>query len=145
MASALRKVIQEVEEVTGKGSVCGVVTDNASNMRKAWELLMEKIPHLTCHGCAAHTINLLLQDIFKIPSFAEVLKKAVAVTKFVRKRAALLYHFRAKQRSYFGARQRRRALMLPVATRWYSSTNCIESVVKNEEVLREVFSNSSLL
>ncbi|OWY99299.1 hypothetical protein PHMEG_00029717 [Phytophthora megakarya] len=145
MASALRKVIQEVEEVTGKGSVCGVVTDNASNMRKAWELFMEKMSHLTCHGCAAHTINLLLQDIFKIPSFAGVLKKAVAVTKFVRKRAALLYHFRAKQRSYFGARQRRRALMLPVATRSYSSTNCIESVVKNEEVLREVFSNSSLL
>ncbi|OWZ03756.1 LOW QUALITY PROTEIN: hypothetical protein PHMEG_00024461 [Phytophthora megakarya] len=60
MASALRKAIQEVEEVTGKGSVCGVVTDNASNMSKAWELLMEKIPHLACHGCAAHTINLLL-------------------------------------------------------------------------------------
>ncbi|KAK1936997.1 hypothetical protein P3T76_009775 [Phytophthora citrophthora] len=145
MAAALRKVIREVEEVTGKGSVCGVVTDNASNMRRAWELLMEKMPHLTCNGCAAHTINLLLKDMFDIPFLNEVLKKAVVVTRFVRKRAALLYQFRTKQRQHFGAGQRRRALLLPVATRWYSSTNCIESVVQNEEVLREIFSNSDLL
>ncbi|EGZ08234.1 hypothetical protein PHYSODRAFT_386878, partial [Phytophthora sojae] len=127
-ASELNKVIQAVENVVGKGSVCAVVTDNASNMRKSWELLMTKIP-----------------SMFGMEFMNDVLKKAVLVTKFVRKRAALLYRFRALQRKYFGTRQRRRALIIPVSTRWYSSTNCISSVVKNEVVLRELFSNHEFL
>ncbi|EGZ22536.1 hypothetical protein PHYSODRAFT_497705 [Phytophthora sojae] len=103
MASELNKVIQAVENVVGKGSVCAVVTDNASNRRKSWELLMAKIPSLTCNGSAAHTINLLLKDMFGMEFMSD----------------------------------RRRALIIPVSTRWYSSTNCISSVVRNEDVLRE--------
>ncbi|EGZ12144.1 hypothetical protein PHYSODRAFT_457372, partial [Phytophthora sojae] len=131
MASELNKVIQAVENVVGKGSVCAVVTDNASNRRKSWELLMAKIPSLTY--------------MFGMEFMSDVFKKAVLVTKFVRKRAALLYRFRALQRKYFGTRQRRRALMIPVSTRWYSSTNCISRVVRNEDVLRELFSNHEFL
>ncbi|EGZ27068.1 hypothetical protein PHYSODRAFT_391309, partial [Phytophthora sojae] len=123
MASELNKVIQAVENVVGKGSICAVVTDNASNRRKSWELLMAKIPSLTY--------------MFGMEFMSDVFKKAVLVTKFVRKRAALLYRFRALQRKYFGTRQRRRALIIPVSTLWYSSTNCISSVVRNEDVLRE--------
>jgi hypothetical protein len=145
MASALTKVIGEVENVVGKGSVCAVVTDNASNMCKSWELLMEKMPALTCNGCAAHTLNLVLKDMFGIKYLGDVLKSAVSVTKFVRKRPALLYHFREVQRRQMGLHQHRRALVIPVSTRWYSSTNCISSLVHNEEVLREVFANEALL
>ncbi|EGZ18387.1 hypothetical protein PHYSODRAFT_383694, partial [Phytophthora sojae] len=120
IASELKKVIQAVENVVGKGSVCAVGTDNASNRRKSWELLMAKIPSLTCNGCAAHTINLLLKDMFGMEFMSDVFKKAVLVTKF-------------------------RALIIPVSTRWYSSTNCISSVVRNEDVLRELFSNHEFL
>ncbi|EGZ23405.1 hypothetical protein PHYSODRAFT_387357, partial [Phytophthora sojae] len=84
---------------------------------KSWELLMAKIPSLTCNGCAAHTINLLLKDMFGMELMSDVFKKAVLVTKFVRKRAALLYRFRALQRN----------------------------VVRNEDVLRELFSNHEFL
>ncbi|KAF4134950.1 hAT family C-terminal dimerization region [Phytophthora infestans] len=145
MASALAKVIKEVEEIVGKGAVAAVVTDNAANMRKSWEILVKRIPSLTCNGCSAHTLNLLLKDMFGIEFMRDVLNKAVAITKFVRKRPALLYYFRSKQRQRIGSRQHRRSLILPVSTRWYSSTNCISSVVKNEEVLRAVFRNDSLL
>ncbi|POM69713.1 Hypothetical protein PHPALM_13987 [Phytophthora palmivora] len=69
----------------------------------------------------------------------------VAVTNFVRKRAVLLHQFRSKQRKYFGDRQRRRALAIPIATRWYFSINCISRFVKNEEILREILSNHNML
>ncbi|ETO75523.1 hypothetical protein F444_08908 [Phytophthora nicotianae P1976] len=138
-------VIEKVERVAGKGSVCAVVTDNASNMRKSWELLEERLHTLTCNGCSAHTPNLLLKDMFGIGFIGDVLTKAVAITKFVRKRPALLYHFRAKQRQRLGSRQRRRALMIPVSTRWYPKTNCISSVVANEVVLRDIFLNAELV
>ncbi|GMF30280.1 unnamed protein product [Phytophthora fragariaefolia] len=50
MAVELSNVIDEVEAVIRKGSVCAVVTDNASNLVKAWEILISKIPFLTCNG-----------------------------------------------------------------------------------------------
>eukprot|EP00644_Phytophthora_capsici_P012458 jgi/Phyca11/46283/gw1.46.191.1 len=130
MASALANVIKDVEDIIGKEAVVAVITDNAANMR---------------NGCSAHTLNLLLQDIFGIEYMRDVLNKAVAVTKFVRKRPALLYYFKAKQRLKIGPRGRRRSLVLPIPTRWYSSSNCISSIVNNEEVLRDVFRNGSLL
>ncbi|POM67258.1 Hypothetical protein PHPALM_16773 [Phytophthora palmivora] len=43
MSSQLARVIREVENIVGKESVCGVVTDNASNKRISWELLVQKI------------------------------------------------------------------------------------------------------
>ncbi|ETN24100.1 hypothetical protein PPTG_00549 [Phytophthora nicotianae INRA-310] len=131
MASVMATMIEEVERIAGKGSVCAVVTDNASNMRKSWELLEERLHTLTCNGCSAHTPNLLLKDMFGVGFIGDVLAKALTITKFVRKRPALLYHFRAKQRQRFGSRQRRRALVIPVSTRWYSKPNCISSVVVN--------------
>ncbi|KAK1931174.1 hypothetical protein P3T76_013363 [Phytophthora citrophthora] len=139
IATALTKVVHEVEAVVGKGSVCGAVTDNASNMCKFRELVIEAVPGIACHGCAAHTLNLVLKDMFAIPYLREVLKKAVAISKFVRLRPALLYRFRDVQRLRLGLRQRRRTLVTPVSTRWYSSTNCISSIVRNEEVIREIF------
>ncbi|ETK94814.1 hypothetical protein L917_00584 [Phytophthora nicotianae] len=138
-------VIEEVERVAGKGSVCAVVTYNVSNMRKSWELLEERLPTLTGNGCSAHTLNLLLKDMFGIGFIGDVLAKALAITNFVCKRPELLYHYRAKQRQRFGSRQRRRTLMIPVSTRWYSKTNCISCVVVNKEVLRDVFLNAELL
>ncbi|KAF4140900.1 hAT family C-terminal dimerization region [Phytophthora infestans] len=87
----------------------------------------------------------LAKDMFGIEYMRDVLNKAVVITKSVRKRPALLYYFRSKQRQRIGSRQHRRSLVLSVSTRWYSSTNCISSVVKNEEVLRAVFRNDSIL
>ena len=40
----------------------GVVTDNASNMKKAWvELAKKRNKKLICLGCIAHVLNLFLQ------------------------------------------------------------------------------------
>ena len=44
--------------------VAGAVTDYTSANKKAWKLLKEAYPTKFFHGCLAHTLHLLVQDIF---------------------------------------------------------------------------------
>ena len=50
IATEILKVIEELESKCGK-MVFGVVTDNASNMKKAWRLKEEKYPTVICYRC----------------------------------------------------------------------------------------------
>ncbi|OWZ17462.1 LOW QUALITY PROTEIN: hypothetical protein PHMEG_0008602 [Phytophthora megakarya] len=133
LASSLSNVIGEVNDVIDKGAVCAVVSGKASNMRKPWVLLITLIPNLTYNGGAAHTMK--LKDMFGIEYMVDVLKKAVTVSKLVCKRVPLWCQFRAKQRSHFGS------ATSFVKTRWYSAGNSVPSIVRNEEVLQDIFSN----
>ena len=65
IAEKISDVIQEVKEECGKTTIA-VVTDNTSNMKKSWRLLEDKYPDLTCYGCAAHSLNLVLSDLLKL-------------------------------------------------------------------------------
>ena len=64
-ATEILKVIEELESECGK-IVFGVVTDNASNMKKAWRLIEEKYLTIICCGCAAHGLNLSFCDMTKL-------------------------------------------------------------------------------
>lgn len=66
VAAKLMKVIEEVEDETCS-KVRGVVTDNASNMKKSWRVLRATRPDIICNGCSAHSVNLILESVFKIP------------------------------------------------------------------------------
>ncbi|OWZ03313.1 LOW QUALITY PROTEIN: hypothetical protein PHMEG_00024980 [Phytophthora megakarya] len=59
-------VIDEVVHETG-AVVAGMLADNASNMDTAWKVL-ERTRPIFGGGCAAHILNLLIQDICKINS-----------------------------------------------------------------------------
>ena len=54
--------IQEV----GPSNVVQVITDNAANYVAAGKMLMERYPNLFWTPCAAHCIDLMLEDIGKI-------------------------------------------------------------------------------
>ncbi|CAG8835305.1 23342_t:CDS:1, partial [Cetraspora pellucida] len=45
--------------------VVSVVTDNAANMHAAWNILRTKFLSILFYGCAAHSANLIIFDIFK--------------------------------------------------------------------------------
>ena len=47
--------------------VLGAVTDNTAPNKKAWSLLKEKFPTKFFHGCLAHTLHLMVKDIFLPP------------------------------------------------------------------------------
>ena len=89
----IAKDIGSVIEEIGVNKVVSIVTDNASSMKNAWEILRAKHPRIIINGCAAHTINLLVKDICKLDRFGDILEHARLITSFVKDRNALTKRF----------------------------------------------------
>ncbi|KAF1313750.1 hypothetical protein FI667_g17058, partial [Globisporangium splendens] len=145
IADQILHVINEIDALLGRKIVRAVVTDNAANMKSAWKKLEGSGRGLICNGCASHAMNLLMKDVFKLEYFSWVLDRAKSLTNFVKQRHALLDRFRSLQKSLKGPGDRRRALSMPVATRWYSCEACIRSVVDNRNAIAATFADEEFL
>lgn len=71
MATSMLDVMNEI----GNDKLIGIVTDNASNMKNAWSRKEEAVPHVVCHGCAAHGNQLLLGGICSLQSVADIIQR----------------------------------------------------------------------
>ncbi|WVZ83648.1 hypothetical protein U9M48_030776 [Paspalum notatum var. saurae] len=71
-----------IEEI-GEKNVVQVVTDNASPNMAASTLLKAKRPSIFWNGCAAHTIDLMLEDIGKIKQVDQTIVRAKSLTAFL--------------------------------------------------------------
>ncbi|KAK1565650.1 hypothetical protein Q3G72_031716 [Acer saccharum] len=78
-ATLLFNLLDSVVEEVGEDYVVRVVTDNASNYKKAGEMLMKKRTRLWWTPCAAHCIDLILEKIGSLPQHQNALKKAKKV------------------------------------------------------------------
>ncbi|KAL0904189.1 hypothetical protein M5K25_026264 [Dendrobium thyrsiflorum] len=72
-------VVEEIEEQ----SVVQVVTDNASAYKAAGQMLMEKRKHLYWTPCAAHCIDLILEELDDLPQHKSTLSRVKKITKFI--------------------------------------------------------------
>ncbi|RZB42462.1 hypothetical protein D0Y65_053162 [Glycine soja] len=59
------KMLDDVVKFVGEENVVQVITDNAANFKAAGELLMHTRPHLYWTPCAAHCIDMILEDLEK--------------------------------------------------------------------------------
>ncbi|KAL4386785.1 hypothetical protein GQ457_09G024120 [Hibiscus cannabinus] len=75
----LDKVIEEI----GEEYIIQIVTDNEAAMEAAGKRLMSKRIHLYWTSCAAHCLDLCLEDIGKKSSVARVLEEVKKVTCFI--------------------------------------------------------------
>ncbi|GMF51442.1 unnamed protein product [Phytophthora fragariaefolia] len=130
----LGRVIDEVESETGS-VVAGVLSDNASNMSAAWELL-ERTRPMFGGGCAAHMLNLLIQDVCQVDYFKAVQAKVLDITSYVRDHHAVLSQFVTTLRETSSSH--RRALVVPVCTRWNSLHACFLRIYENKSVLKKL-------
>ncbi|CDY20178.1 BnaA01g28240D [Brassica napus] len=89
-ATMLFKLLDEMVEEVGEKNVIQVVTDNASNYVKAGKLLEAKRPHLFWTPCAAHCIDLMLEDIGKIHAVKNAMKKCMFVNAYIYCRVPLV-------------------------------------------------------
>ena len=80
IATEILKVIDKLENECSK-MVFGVVTNNASNRKKAWLLIEEKHLTIICYGCAAHVLNLIFCDMIKLETCKDIIKRAKGVVK----------------------------------------------------------------
>lgn len=67
----------------GSKNVIQVVTDNATNNFAAARLLKQKRPNIFWTACAAHTLNLVLEAIGKIPNFKLLIDQAKSLTIYI--------------------------------------------------------------
>ena len=98
IATETLKVIEELESECSK-LVFGVVTDNASNMKKARRLIEEKYLTIICYGCAAHGLHLIFCDVIKLETYKNVIRRAEGVTKEFRHKHMLVDMLKAMQKA----------------------------------------------
>ncbi|XP_058732906.1 uncharacterized protein LOC131604488 [Vicia villosa] len=107
---------------------CPKVTDNAANYVAAGRLLENEFPTLFWSPCAAHCINLMLQDMGKLEEVSEAVSHASNVTKYIYNHCYALYLMRKQT----GGRE----ILRPAPTRF--ATNFIALQIKLTEPLVRV-------
>lgn len=111
IANVFKNIIEEV----GPMKVLGICTDNATNMKKAWEIIQAEYPHIQPYGCLAHTLNLIFIDINKIKSAEDIQRNCTNIVKNIKRSQRLTALLNQQQKHQ--PEQRQHALKLPVKTR----------------------------
>ncbi|XP_058002223.1 uncharacterized protein LOC110636882 [Hevea brasiliensis] len=120
-------------ERVGEANVIQVVTDNANNRVLAGKLLETKCPHLYWTPCAAHCLDLMLEDIGKIPKIHNTIKRAVTLNGYIYIRPGvvnMLRHFTGE-----------RELIRPAVTRFATAFLTLQRIHKHKENLRKMFTS----
>ena len=73
-ASLLCDLLDEFIQEVGPQHVVQVITDNATNYVVADRMLMQRYPTLFWTPCAAHCIDLIWEDIGKIPYIRDIVE-----------------------------------------------------------------------
>lgn len=154
-------LLSRIIDKVGERNVVQIITDNGSNFVAAgkyykytfdsyisyavfislnvkilcWSgaLLMAKYPHLYWTPCAAHCLDLMLEDIAGIPVIDRVLKRAIQMNSFIYQRPGLLNMMRqfTKQKN----------LLRPAKTRFATAFITLSSIHKQQDNLRKMFTS----
>ncbi|XP_028078601.1 uncharacterized protein LOC114280432 [Camellia sinensis] len=86
----LFELLDKFVEKVGKENVVQVITDSAAANVLAGRFLEAKYEHLYWTPCAAHCLDLMLEDIFKIPRLKKTFKRGIAVHGYIYNQPTLL-------------------------------------------------------
>ncbi|CAN0906380.1 hypothetical protein LINGRAHAP2_LOCUS24214 [Linum grandiflorum] len=85
------EMLDDAVEKVGEENVLQIITDNASAYKAAGTKLMEKRKHLFWTPCAAHCLDLLLEDLEKqLPIHKTTINKGRKITNFIYGRSMLI-------------------------------------------------------
>jgi hypothetical protein len=90
IAIELKKFIKDV----GPRFVTQICTDNATNMLGAMDDIVTTYPHISKQGCAAHALDLILEDWAKIDQCKDLIQKAKRVCIYMRNHHVTMALFR---------------------------------------------------
>jgi len=126
LANLLEERIQKI----GQDKVVQVVTDNGANYKAVGRILMERIPTLYWTPCAAHCLDLMLEEIGKLKPFKKCIARARRVTTFIYRHGRILHAMREKTKG---------DLVRPVATRFATSFLTLKCLHKHMDPLKCLF------
>lgn len=129
LAEQIDQIIQQI----GNKRFNAIVTDGASNVRLAREIITTKYPHILNIRCIAHSINLLTKDItdskIKFPWGYNILKNCQKIVTFFEKshQSNALLHEGIKNLNILGG-----GLKSGCKTRWSTYYDCTSSILRLE-------------
>nr|KYP34797.1 hypothetical protein KK1_044202 [Cajanus cajan] len=88
------ELLDNIVEEIGEEHVVQVVTDGASNLVAAGQMLMEKRTKLFWSPCAAHCLDLILEDIGELPVFYNTIANAKKITTYIYRHTWVLNLYR---------------------------------------------------
>lgn len=135
-AAYISSEISNVIDSLQPNKVVALVTDNASNMQAACQKVVEKFPHIATMGCAAHGLNLLLNDIMRLKVLERIYETSRKIIKYVKHTHVVAAALLQKQESKYG-KGTFTTLKLASKTRWGGVTLSLQSLLNNKEALQE--------
>ncbi|XP_072069452.1 uncharacterized protein [Arachis hypogaea] len=127
-AKLLFKLFKDVVNFVGPKNVVHIVTDNAANYVASGRLLEAEFPKLYWSPCAAHYINLMLQDIRKLNEVSETFSHASKITKYIYNHCHPLY----LMRKFTGGRE----ILRLAPTRFATNFIALQSILAQKDALR---------
>ena len=125
----LDQVVEEVEVA----NVVQIITDNASNYVLGDKLLEEKHKTIFWNPCAAHCIDLMLQDIGKLDWVKNTVDHAKSITKFIYNHSWIL----SLMRRHTGGKDIIRLAITRFATHFLT----LQSMFSQHRNLQKIFSS----
>ena len=127
------ELLDGVVEEIGEENVVQVVTDSASALVAAGHKLEEKRTKLFWSPCAAHCIDLILEDIGKLPIFHNTISKAKQITIFIYRHAWVLALYRKYSKG--------KKLARPAITRFATSYLTLKCIMERKCDLTSMFAS----
>ncbi|CAM8978732.1 unnamed protein product [Rhodiola kirilowii] len=132
-AQQIFKFLDSMVERVGEENVIQVVSDNASNYVAAGKLLEKRRKHLFWTPCAAHCIDLMLEDIGKIPRIKGAIKNAIILNSYIYTHVGVLNLMRKYTM--------KRELLRPAITRFATTFITFKSLYDQKANLRRMFTS----
>ncbi|XP_020173365.3 uncharacterized protein [Aegilops tauschii subsp. strangulata] len=123
-----------IEEI-GEENVVQVVTDNASVNVSAVSMLTAKRPSIFWNGCAAHCLDLMLEDLGKLGPVAKTISSAREVTSFLYAHTRVL----DLMRKFLG-----KDLVRSGVTRFATAYLNLKSLLDNKKELTRLFGSDEM-
>ncbi|XP_042472577.1 uncharacterized protein LOC122055277 [Zingiber officinale] len=131
IGTLLYELLDRFVERVGEKNVVQVISDNGSNYVLAGKLLQAKRPNLFWTPCAAHCIDLMLEDIGKIEVVRKTISRAIALVGFIYNHGSVLHMMRECTENKELARHG--------VTRFATTFLTLQSLHKRQKVLKRMF------
>ncbi|KAH1087150.1 hypothetical protein GLYMA_07G163900v4 [Glycine max] len=129
----LFELLDAIVEEVGEKNVVQVVNDTGSNYVLASKLLEEKRKHIYWTPCAAHCIDLMLEDIGKLPLTRKTIRRSINLVGFIYAHSSTL--------SLLRNFSNKRGFVRHAITRFATSYLTLERLHKEKANIRKMFTS----
>ncbi|GMQ01633.1 hypothetical protein CsSME_00048203 [Camellia sinensis var. sinensis] len=132
-ANKIFSLLDKFVDKIGEANVVQIVTDSAAANVLAGKFLEAKRPHLYWTPCAAHCMDLMLEDIFKLPNFKKTFERAIGVHGYIYNHPSLLNMIRSFTQL--------KELVKPAKTRFATAFLTLQRLYQQRNNLRKMFTS----